>query len=1000
MLPLLIILLVITTNGPLYGQLPLPGRAVVTQWGMDDGLPQSSVNDIIQTRDGYIWLATFGGLVRFDGVNFTVFDRSNTPGMLSDRILGLLEDRNGALWLKTERGFLRFTDTGVTPYFFEAASQIFSPHLLRIDDEGNLWVTAVEHAFYYDQEEGFIRARIRVDSASVQSAIRDTSGVWLTISRDVYKTLGKDIVRMGDVREYMRYELMDVREHPAGSGTYFLAGSRDGVLRVQDGEVRQYLETEGLPSSYTRFFYIDRDNRLWITGFRGVAYRDGDRFIQLDIPELTGDFEITGMLHDAEGNYWFSTSGNGFFRVRRALIEAITLQDGLTNDIMLSMTTLQDGTRLYATNCGGVFTDRDGQIRPAGVNEHLPNLCIWSVLQRRDGSIWMGSRGLYTTTSPDLPGTFFPPSDEFQCNEVFALYEDRFDTLWIGCQNGLYSYTDAQGFTSYTTRDGLSYNDTRTLFEDREGRLWVGTTQGLNLKTESGFQQVELMGGMAGAGSSEEPYVRAIHQDDEGVLWVGTYGSGLFRREDDRLTRYTRAEGLFDNVISHIVEDDAGNFWMGSNRGISRIQRQNLNDFAYGLTGEVAAYSYGVGEGMPSPETNGGFQPSTLTDADGRIYFPTVEGVAVVNAREVNYNPLPPPVYLEEFRTGRTVLPLSEGIRLPHDNAYIQINYTALSFQDASKICFRYTLDGFDQDWFEVGNNRTALYTRIPPGTYRFRVQASNNDGVWNNEGASVAITVVPPFWGTPWFRGLLGLMAVGLISGAYYYRVNRLEAENERQRRFSEKLIASQEQERSRIASELHDGLGQQVLVIKNHAELIRMRRESDIALTKELGEIAENAQRVISEARNIAHNLRPVHLEKFGLTEALYALMAEVDRTSQLQWEFLVPELTGVLPVEHEINFYRVIQEAITNIQKHAGAENAGVIIRRADAAIRVQIFDDGIGFDQNQARNAAGMGFTGMLERIELMGGNVQIRSTPFEGTEITIEIAENSHAAAKR
>jgi len=177
-------------------------------------------------------------------------------------------------------------------------------------------------------------------------------------------------------------------------------------------------------------------------------------------------------------------------------------------------------------------------------------------------------------------------------------------------------------------------------------------------------------------------------------------------------------------------------------------------------------------------------------------------------------------------------------------------------------------------------------------------------------------------------------------------------------------------------------------------------MRRESDIALTKELGEIAENAQRVISEARNIAHNLRPVHLEKFGLTEALYALMAEVDRTSQLQWEFLVPELTGVLPVEHEINFYRVIQEAITNIQKHAGAENAGVIIRRADAAIRVQIFDDGIGFDQNQARNAAGMGFTGMLERIELMGGNVQIRSTPFEGTEITIEIAENSHAAAKR
>lgn len=961
---------------------------VVTHWDMDKGLPQSSVNDILQSKDGYLWLATFGGLVRFDGVNFTTFNRSNTPGMRSDRVLHVYEVSSGSLWIATEDGFLEFRNGVCTPHVLTVHGQIFSPLQVVEDARGVIWLSLDGKPFRHDGD-AFVQAVEVNDPVSILRAERSSAGTVMAHEREIIRTLGDTAVQIADLSSRLRNNIQDIAEYPAGSGIYFLATSGEGVVRYDHGELTFFSEAQGLTSRYTRRLYVDKQNTLWVNCYNGLDTWNGHGFDHFTALPTSKEYEYTSVFEDNEGDHWIGTPSQGFYRVRGAIVTAIDASDGLWNEKMLSLTRLRSGRYLFATNCGGIFEWDGKRAAPSTVNSHLPNQCVWSILEDSKGNVWFGSRGLYRTSALDRRGTAFDTSNGFAGTDVFAMMEDRRGDLWVGCINGLFRY-DGRSFRRYGLEDGLSYLDVRTLREDRRGRLWIGTSAGVNVMDNGVITTFDLSPVHKEGKDQRQPYVRAIHEDAEGTFWFGTYGDGLIRYKNGTLSVVTMKHGLFDNIVSHIVEDANGNFWMGCNRGIFRVRRTDLNELCGGKRTEVHSISYGTADGMPSSETNGGFQPNTVVDTNGTILFPTVAGVAVVNTRNVRFNAVAPPVHIERTITGSVERSGPDTLTMPYDSAFLEIRYTALSYPQPDKNQFRYKMEGLTEDWFNAGVRRSAVFSKIPPGEYVFRVIASNNDGVWNTAGDSLHIIVTPPFWMTWWFRAILGLLFLAVGPLVFYLRVTQLKKEKENQERFSRQLIESQEKERARIAAELHDGIGQQILVIKNRAEMALGSVNETARTEEQLREIMQSAVSSISDIRSIVHDLRPVHLEQFGLTETLTEMAEQLRESSPIEWSFHFDPLDGLIPSAVEIAFFRVIQESVNNILKHSAAREASVMVRHVEGRITATIWDDGKGFIVEEGKRKGGLGLSGMEERVKVLGGTLEIQSKETIGTTIRIHV----------
>ncbi len=959
---------------------------VVTQFGLEEGLPQSSVNDIIQTGDGYIWLATFGGIVRFDGNSFTVFNKSNISQLYSERILELYEDQQGYIWLFPEgdEGIIQRFKGGVAETFrFPGTGETRVE--INEDKRGVLWVSAREKV-YRLQGDSFIESEEIANSDLADKALEDTAGVWFAYDFKLLKTLGDSVIKIQESSGVYDEQYIEVQEFPENSGDLFIGRVKAGLVHIANGKRKVFDEKNGLTDDqFIRFEKFD-DERLILNLPGSISVWNGKDFEVLNPIPGQPDIRYRSILQDNEGNYWFGTDGDGLFRLSPTPITMIDGDQGFENEKLLSITQLKDGTALFSTNCGGIYEWDGTSVRRSTLHDYMDSDCNWSVFQDSKGRIWIGSLGVVYGNSLDGPLQTFENELALGRIPVFGITEHSNGTIWILTEVGLYEY-DGSEFNHYTTEEGLYANDVRALFEDSDGTFWVGTRAGLNRIKAGKIEKVELIDKQA---ETNQPPVRAIYEDGDGLIWVGTYGNGLFRLDGTEVLNITEEDGLYDNIVSHIVEDEEGNFWMGSNRGISSVKRSDVNDFLNAEINHLQSYSYGANDGMNSAETNGGFQPSTFVDSLGRIYFPTVAGVAVVNPRLVKKNNVPPRVYIEKLRTEEYVTTVTDTISLNYDNAFLEINYTGINFTNPENVQFKYKMEGLNDNWIEVGNRREALYSKIPPGDYTFRVIAGNSDGVWNMMGSSLAITVISPFWQTGWFYTLTVLLIVGISGFIYYLRVEQLKRQNERQKRFTEQLIESEENERKRIASELHDSLGQQILVIKNRAELARKLVENPDDLDEQLDEIMQSANTSIEEVRSISHDLRPVHLERFGLTDALKNLCEQIQVTSALEWVYHVDGIDGVIPKKKEIHFYRVIQEGVNNILKHSEATQASIIIKKRPSGVIAVLWDNGVGFKVEEKKTVAGLGLSGIDERIETLGGTVDIQSAKEEGTTIKIVI----------
>src|SRR5215467_2780553 len=877
----------------LFGSQAAHAQFRLDHWTADNGLPQNSIRDIVQTRDGYLWLATHDGLVRFDGVRFTVFDKSNSPGIITNRFMRLYEDAQGDLWAATEYlGLTRLHQGHFVTYTTETGLPGNRIDVLGEDGYGNLMFFCEHHLFRWLDGE-FQPADDLSVSVNARRQSQGSSVLRLPLDFDYPSTFpGGRIIWFASGQLFSR-ALSDFRIKinnivPATDQQCNIWFAADGgLVKTNNGRVLgTYTMNSGLPGKFARWVYgqgplqvLTRrdDGSIWLTEVDSMQSR-------LVATRLAGGREFPPYLGyvDKEGNTWIGTLYEGLYRARPQSITTYAKQQGLNRSEIYPVFEDRDGTiwagsdKLYRFK-DGAFT---GYVTPSTL------FGIHSIYQDRAGELWVNGRwrvedgrvvrGI-TNEMLDAAGL------------VWTMYEDPEGAYWFGTGSGGVVRYQNGAATRYTTEDGLAGNDTKVIIQDSAGGIWLGSYGGLTHYKDGRFTAWTERHGLPGS------TVRALYQDNDGVLWIGTYDGGLGRFKDGRFTRYTMKDGLFGNGVFQILEDAAGWFWMSCNRGIYRVRKQELNDFADGKIKVITSIGYGKSDGMLNVECNGGRWPAGVKAHDGKLWFPTMGGVVVIDPATVTTNTQPPPVVIEGLRIDNkdvafdtweaAVRNPQSAIRIAPGQENFEIQYTALSFINSENLRFRYKLEGLDHDWVEAGTRRTAYYSHVPPGAYTFRVIAANSDGVWNEEGKSVSFRVLPPFYQTWWFLTLVTLSLAGMAVLIYRRRFAALQARHAAQEAFSRRLIESQEAERKRIASELHDSLGQNLLIVKNWALVGLNTLAPDNPAREHLSEISETTSLALDEVRQIAHNLRPYQLERLGLTNTLEFMMRGVRNSSDIE-------------------------------------------------------------------------------------------------------------------
>ena len=958
-----------------------------TIWTTEDGLPQNSINDILQSRDGYLWLATFGGLVRFDGVKFTTFNSGNTPGLMSNRILSLYEGQNGTIWMGTQTGEIMTLDRDGPAKTYRSDGDVPITNIVQIiqAEDGTVWGATYANLVrfeggklsVYGRQNGFPADHVRKIEKT------DDNSLWFLTE------IGLVQLKDGAFNIF----------NPAGGllpSTNLLSSNKaKNILWVQtssglegfSGETfTKYAPLGSLTNKNIAAFFEAEDGALWIHEYdHNIIYklRDG---VATVVPINEKRVLRRVMFLDNEGNVWIGTDGNGLIQLKKRKLLSYSTANGLPSDFIRAVT--GSGNGVWVSTDLGISHLEGGVIKNYSQKDGMPTANSTALCMGRDGTLWIGGSndgGL----SGFKDGRFTSyPSGDGPIRGISALYEDREGDLWIGTPAALLKMRDGK-FTSFQLSDGLVSNSISFITQTTDGAMWFATVGGLSRLKNGRFSNYTTEQGLS------INYVRDIFEEPNGTLWFGTYGGGLNRLKEGKITVITMRDGLFDDFISRLLSDEKGNLWMLSNRGIFRVNLSELNSFADGQVKAFNFLSFTVADGMLSSEGNGGNQPSGWRTADGKLWFPTIKGVAMIDAM-LDIDDLSPPVIIEKITIDRKEWPPAEKIEIDTYQENIEIEYTGINFSSPEQVKFKYRLLGLDTNWVEAGTRRTAYFSHLPPGEFTFEVIAASGDGPSAPTAAALKLVVHPPFWRTWWFL-LICLSFLGLgIAAAFRIRIAKLQRARILQQEFSRHLINANEIERRRIAAELHDGLGHSLAMIKNSAVAVAETKNVPPSAQQQLEQISEQTAQAISEVREISYNLRPYLLDYLGLTKAIQSLFDRMSAATIIEIEAEVDDINGLFDKEEEISIYRIIQECLNNILNHANANKITVAVRKHDDLLSITINDDGKGFDQVASTvngRSGGFGLLGITERVRMLGGVHAIKSRPGNGTTITVSIGFN-------
>jgi signal transduction histidine kinase/streptogramin lyase len=751
--------------------------------------------------------------------------------------------------------------------------------------------------------------------------------------------------------------------------------------------------------------YEDSRQQIWVATMGGGLYRyaaDGSVLHLTSQDGLPSDF-VRCVTEDHEGNLWVGMENGGLCRLKPVTFQSLGFRQGLSSDHVTSMCESTNRSFWIATDGDGLDELlSDGEVHHYGSRQGLMNGHVWAVLEDHQGGVWAGTwDGLYRRSGS---GWFADLSDGLTIGrQIFAIYQDRQNRVWVG-QQGFSALTQMHGDdrTIVKIPESSPSLDVRAMVQDSVGGFWVGTeNDGLYCLRAGRWTR---FGGKEGLGSES---VWSLLADDDGAVWIGTCGGGFSRLKNGKISTWTTKNGLINDVICQILEDDNNNLWLGSYGGIFRVSKSELASGATNLM--IRCIGYDKTDGLPSIQCVGGCQPSGFRSQDGRLWFPTVKGFAAVNPNAVPCNRLPPPVIIESVTVDGIPLmppanPSGTGVpsgtlKVSPGRQRIEFRYTALSLTNPGKVRFKYRLEGIESDWNDAGAKRIANYSYVPPGHYKFHVIACNNDGVWNNAGDSLAITLSPYFWQTATFLSLAVVAVLGSVAGSVRHVVKR---KMQRKIELVERERAI-ETERRRIANDIHDDLGAGLTEIVILSELAQNPGETYDAVQSDVRNVTDKARALTHSLDEIVWAVNPENdtLDSFVSYACNFA--QNYLQSCRIRCRLAVPGRIPNAPLTADVrhNFFMVLKEALNNIVKHAGASEVWIQIAVGSAEFVIVVADNGNGFSieprpdglpgSNGESPGHGLGRNGlanMRKRMQSIGGRVRLESQPGRGTRVEL------------
>ena len=721
---------------------------VFDNWQIQQGLPQNSVEALARTPDGYLWLATHEGLVRFDGVRFTVFDRDNTPQLRSRIITRLHVDDDGRLWVGTRAGVLTYS---AGQFHEQQLAGLRDGYIRAIisDKNGHVWIGTDQALFEIDRtnvrsfgrEQGLEDTAIRALHASNNGAI------WVGTNVGGLYRLGAE--RFSKVTVSSSAGSENVRAMLEDDDGAMWVGTEDGRLfRGRDGRFEPYAGAQNLGSAVSSILR-DRDRNLWVgTTGSGVLRLAADTPSWLDMRDRTSN-DVRALLEDPEGSLWLGTFGAGLERLHNGKFIPYGPAEGLPGNLAWTVAPSRDGSLWLGTDAG-LTRYAHGKFENLSPQLGLKDVRVRSVLEDRAGAVWFGThgRGLYRLQSGKL--TRFSTAEGLSGDAVKAVVEDHLGRLWAGSNVGVDLIVDGRIAPPPAALRHIGSFMTSILFEDRRQRMWIATDAfGLLMLDGEKLRRYGVGDGLP------SPRIVSMHEDESGALWFGTL-EGLAYYRDGRFVSLAQAAPALRENMLQIVEDTRGTLWLATNRGLFAVPRRELETLVE-RPGSVVpqVHTYHIADGLRASEFSGGNTRAGFRASDGTLWLPSIRGIVRVDPGRIRSNTLPPPVIVESVIADGKALDLTSELRAPPGSTNWEFHYAALSMVAPERVHFRYRLEGYEPGWVDANTRRTAYYTRLPPGKYVFRVVASNDDGLWNEIGAAQRFELLPLFYETTWFKGV-----------------------------------------------------------------------------------------------------------------------------------------------------------------------------------------------------------------------------------------------------
>jgi signal transduction histidine kinase/ligand-binding sensor domain-containing protein len=987
-----------------------------TSWKIRDGFTRGTISSIAQTPDGYLWLGTEFGLVRFDGVQAVPWQPGDDGQFPTTWVHELLVARDGTLWIGTHNGLASWKDGELRKYP-EAAGHVTS---LLQDAGGTIWVgidapgrlCAVREAKTQCSGAGnfgrTLRALYEDPKGNLWVSAQTGLWRWKPGPPKRYTLPGKPALAHSLVED--DGALLMATSNPLDG---LVSGSIEGLKRLVDGKIRN----RPLPAISWQFrptrMLRTSDGSLWIGTVQGLMHLHQGRTDRFD--GLSGDV-ILRIFEDREGNVWVATQ-DGLDRFREFAAPTISVNQGLSDASVSVLEATPDGSVWIVTANGlnrwqnnrmtvyskrSVLDQSGREIERERMVSRSAAVIDNSGLRGTVSSLGQDNRGRLWAGGSD--GVFYLDSGRFvrvlhiSGGNLFSIVGDGTGKIWISHGDKGLLQTTPGGIVQRIpwTRFGHEDAAVALLPDPLQGGLWLGFFDGGIAYLKDG----QVRASYSAAGGLGHGSVSDLRLGADGAVWAATEG-GLSRAKDGSVMTLTSRNGLPCDAVLSAIEDNDHSFWLQMSCGLVRIARSELDAWERDSKHIVQTAIFGSSDGVRSRALAGNRSRLMTKSPDGKIWFSTPDGVTVIDPRDLPLNKLPPPVYVQQITEDGRKYPASQGVHLPARVRDLSIDYTALSLVEPEKVHFRFKLEGQDQDWREVVNQRSVEYSNLPPRNYRFRVMACNNSGVWNKAGADLDFSIAPAYYQTNWFRALCIAALLAMLWTVYQLRAGaaaRREALLERHqtevRALNDQLIKAQEAERMRISGELHDGVLQQITSLTLRLGTVKYQVPPDSEAKATINCLQQDLINIGTDIRQLSHELHPALLHDSGLAAALSSYCEEFSKIRGLSVSCQADESVKDLSPGTALCLYRIAQEALGNAAKHAKAEHVDVRLGRSNGHVLLSVSDDGVGCTPSEVGRSGGLGLINMRERVLQLEGTFEFESEPGRGAMVRATIPSRS------